>query len=74
MMVRIAPSRQALRKKPQKKARMMSFGPGLKTAGFPQHRTSLRVRQPTELRSRGQYLFSQKEKFLDKTGTVFAQK
>jgi len=35
---------------------MLSFGPGLKTAGFPQHRTSLRVRQPTELRFRGQYL------------------
>lgn len=39
-----------------KKARMLAFGPGLKTAGFPQLRTSLCAQQPSELPLQGQYL------------------
>lgn len=39
-----------------KKARMCTFGPGLKTAGFPQLRTSLCDQQPSELPPQGQYL------------------
>lgn len=35
---------------------MMSFGPRLKTAGFPQLQTSPCAQQPSELPLQGQYL------------------
>ena len=44
----------------KKKARMKTFGPERKTAGFPQLRTSLCAQQPSELHLQGQYLYSDK--------------
>jgi len=48
------------RENSEKKARMVAFGPGLKTGGVPTTRTSLCVQQPTELHPQGQYLCAHK--------------
>ena len=49
---------------------MFGIRAGLKTAGFPQHRTSLCVQQPSGLSLCGQYLFSQIDSLLAKWDTV----